>query len=584
MKKKSSPLYPWILALLPLAGTEYHLMAQQPPLRTITQDVLVNKAHEQAHEERLFHFHQAIPRLTFLAAKKTTPALDGKAVSEAVHTFVLNLYTRLKTPGSTKNISENMYQAIRSNDLEELKLILYRQEINPLFFSKLLTQIIAHDNTFSDHTDPENKLFEFALHRGHNIPQHLLVQALETAKEQGRQRIIRRLTGPEAQKKGTVIRGDFFNLWNGYPLHKAIFEETVINEDDISKFLLEHPRITINQEIDFNSLTPLHVAAYIGSERTLQALINLGASVNAQNMDGFTPLHYAAKAGHIHAAQLLIESGASIDARSGEAGTPLYYAAGHGHVSMTEFLSEQSNETMHTPFIINPLAAAISNGHTQATDIILKTHYTRARETPQAEHNAHEWPLPELRNADIKRRGLTPTQQNAFEWPLLYATEFEHNDILEKIAQTAGTIIDAYDRHSYQTALHRLVKKNNLQGVEIVLHYGASTNVVDAQGNTPLWTAIYNKNLPMIQLLLAYTPVPTTGQQPHYQFLDQKEHIIEEPLLTAIRSNYPEAIAVLLKHEATGLQTNTLAQRLALHYAINQRNSTALQLLLDHGA
>ncbi|MDZ4149976.1 ankyrin repeat domain-containing protein, partial [Methylicorpusculum sp.] len=259
-------------------------------------------------------------------------------------------------------------------------------------------------------------------------------------------------------------------------------------------------------------------------------------------------------------------------------------AARNGHVAMTEFLSEQSNETIHTPFIVNPLAIAIAGGHTQATDIILKTHYALARETPQVEQNADEWPLTELRRSDEKRRGLTPTQQNAFEWPLLYAAEFEHNDILEKIAQTPGTIIDAYDRHSYQTALHRLVKKNNLQGVEIVLQYGASTNVVDSQGNTPLWTAIHNKNLPMIQLLLTHTPAPTTGQQPHYQFLDQKEHIIEEPLLTAIRTNYPEAIAPLLEHEATGLQTNTLAQRLALHYAVNQRNNTILQLLLDHGA
>ncbi|MDZ4153070.1 ankyrin repeat domain-containing protein, partial [Methylicorpusculum sp.] len=297
MKKNTAPFYTWILILLPLIGKEYHLMAQQPPLRTITQDELVNQAHEQAREEQFFHFHQAIPTLKFLTATKTTPAFDGRAVPENLHTFVLNLYTRLEKPKGTKNISEDIHQAIRSNDLDYLKLILHRQKMNPRSFSELLTQIIAHSNTFSHQTATENELLEFALHRGHNIPQNLLEMALVTAGDQGKEAIIRRLTGPEAQERGTAIKGEFFNRWNDYPLHKAILEESVTNEDDIKNLLIEHPITTINQETDFLNLTPLHVAAYIGNERALQALIKLGASVDAEDMNGFTPLHYAAKSG-----------------------------------------------------------------------------------------------------------------------------------------------------------------------------------------------------------------------------------------------------------------------------------------------
>lgn len=59
----------------------------------------------------------------------------------------------------------------------------------------------------------------------------------------------------------------------------------------------------------------LHLAAFEGSLDTVLLLLAAGASVNAQDLDGWTPLHYAAR-NELHAEALvrtLVAAGARID-------------------------------------------------------------------------------------------------------------------------------------------------------------------------------------------------------------------------------------------------------------------------------
>lgn len=60
-----------------------------------------------------------------------------------------------------------------------------------------------------------------------------------------------------------------------------------------------------------------------------------------------------------------------------------------------------------------------------------------------------------------------------------------------------GALID-YRTRCGSTALHRAAEKNSLEAVRTLLDLGASPNVRDAKGLTPLWTAVSAKASPML--------------------------------------------------------------------------------------
>jgi ankyrin repeat protein len=61
--------------------------------------------------------------------------------------------------------------------------------------------------------------------------------------------------------------------------------------------------------VDNNEMTPLHLAAQLGSKEIAEILIFNGANVNAKTKSGTTPLHAAAREGHKEIENLLIKHG-----------------------------------------------------------------------------------------------------------------------------------------------------------------------------------------------------------------------------------------------------------------------------------
>lgn len=60
-----------------------------------------------------------------------------------------------------------------------------------------------------------------------------------------------------------------------------------------------------------------------------------------------------------------------------------------------------------------------------------------------------------------------------------------------------GALID-YRTRCGSTALHRASEKSSIEAVRTLLDLGASPNVRDAKGLTPLWTAVSAKASPML--------------------------------------------------------------------------------------
>ena len=59
----------------------------------------------------------------------------------------------------------------------------------------------------------------------------------------------------------------------------------------------------------------IHVSARDGDLAGVQALLDIGADVNAKDVEGWTPLHYSARNGHEEIVELLISGGADVNVK-----------------------------------------------------------------------------------------------------------------------------------------------------------------------------------------------------------------------------------------------------------------------------
>ena len=104
---------------------------------------------------------------------------------------------------------------------------------------------------------------------------------------------------------------------------------------------------------DGQGLTALHVALLAGNDDARMALLNSGASLEAEAF-GRTLLHRAAIGGDADVVQLLLDAGASPSPRAPDGGTALAAAAAEGHLDVCALLLHAGAE----------IDAANADGHT----------------------------------------------------------------------------------------------------------------------------------------------------------------------------------------------------------------------------
>ena len=75
------------------------------------------------------------------------------------------------------------------------------------------------------------------------------------------------------------------------------------------------------------TVTPVHDAAALDLQDTLELLLDHGLDANTKAADGSTPLHFAACNDHTKIVSILLARGADINAQSNDGTTPIYVAA-----------------------------------------------------------------------------------------------------------------------------------------------------------------------------------------------------------------------------------------------------------------
>lgn len=90
--------------------------------------------------------------------------------------------------------------------------------------------------------------------------------------------------------------------------------------------------------------TALHLAALSGQLESSEALLSLGAKIDAQTDSGFTPFHLACRHGHLELADLLLQNGCDVSLQADQGETALHLAAQHGQSHLVNFLLANAPE------------------------------------------------------------------------------------------------------------------------------------------------------------------------------------------------------------------------------------------------
>ncbi|KAG5456994.1 MAG: ankyrin repeat-containing domain protein, partial [Olpidium bornovanus] len=84
---------------------------------------------------------------------------------------------------------------------------------------------------------------------------------------------------------------------------------------------------------EINGITPLCLAAYLGKDVIVNALLKDGsASVDARDKNGATALMYAARDGHVQVVEALLFHGALPDATDDNGWTAIQYGQMYRHI------------------------------------------------------------------------------------------------------------------------------------------------------------------------------------------------------------------------------------------------------------
>ncbi|WP_264688090.1 ankyrin repeat domain-containing protein [Wolbachia endosymbiont (group A) of Sympetrum striolatum] len=98
--------------------------------------------------------------------------------------------------------------------------------------------------------------------------------------------------------------------------------------------------------IAYDRFMLLHSAAKNGHADVVNALIQNGANVNAEDNFKSTPLHNAARNGHIDTVKVLIAKGTDVNAKDQDGWTPLHLAAYKCHIDIVKVLLKKGADLL----------------------------------------------------------------------------------------------------------------------------------------------------------------------------------------------------------------------------------------------
>lgn len=250
------------------------------------------------------------------------------------------------------------------------------------------------------------------------------------------------------------------------PLHKAALNRDVAT---ITRFLCRGFYVDSR---DQNYCTALHVAAQVNHldshNEVMALLVQYRADINAQNGDNSTALHIlGCKQGSCPAVRLLLNLGANVDINNIDGDVPLDSAIRSGNVGVVQLLVDHRSNVNHkNVYGSTPLheASTISfEGYTEIVEILLKNGadvnaQDDSGNTPLhqlALHPRHEEKLVFLLVCNSQSPLNVNLKNNDGEIPLFFAIQNNQLDIVKLLVERGSDVLTA----STITNLHPFTRR-----------------------------------------------------------------------------------------------------------------------------
>jgi len=189
-----------------------------------------------------------------------------------------------------------------------------------------------------------------------------------------------RLSSPRARTARALSEGSVPNSIpkrNPYALLLACHQGDYLTVQQLLDVRRLHPQRFAAK--DGKQVTALHVASSNGYTQIAAALLKAGFSPTSQDKAGLTPLHLAAKCGSEKTVQLILDHFQSegkrsgCDVESGIGSTPLHYASQFGWASIVHILlKSKANLHQQNSYGWQPIHYAASYGSPQVLQILVQ--------------------------------------------------------------------------------------------------------------------------------------------------------------------------------------------------------------------
>lgn len=267
---------------------------------------------------------------------------------------------------------------------------------------------------------------------------------------------------------------------------------------------------------DRDGTPALHWVVRVGDRATAERLVAAGADVNAANRFGVTPLQLAIAAGDAPLTRWLLDSGADA-AKPDRAGEPpLLLAARGAEPAVAQALLEHGAavDARDEAYGQTPLMVAVREGHLAVARLLLDrgadVNAQTARAEPPRFVPPSESPPGLSKGIGIIRAGWPEGRGKRFpvagsKTALLYAARAGHADIARLLLER-GASVELADGNGITPLIEAIVnasifrvsragRSDHLGVANLLLDAGANFNAMDWYGETPLWAAVDLRNL-----------------------------------------------------------------------------------------
>jgi ankyrin repeat protein len=322
-------------------------------------------------------------------------------------------------------------------------------------------------------------------------------------------------------------------------------------------------------------------AAGVGNLSLVQRLIDIGEVVSVKANDGSTPLHCASRAGHVDVLVLLLRSGCALTEKNDMKRTALQEAALGNHVEAVRTLINRGGDAesiLHT---------VTKTGTKELIELMIEClgfEQIRLTRFPVREkghlsplHHAALHGNEPVLLALLLDPEADPDQQSTTRLaPLHYAALSGHDGVVKILLETKQVDINLLGRAS-RTPLHCAAMKGHERVVMRLLDCERIDINVKRyiRYHAPVQSAVASGNILILELFLR-------DDRFNRDCLEPSPYDFGESLLqTAAISGRLEIVEWLLSTPDIYRSPNTANEHLLLHYAVRERKTGMVKLLLE---